>query len=42
MQEAYNKRVKSDNAATYDYKKLKEKVEKFNESRHWWERKIEI
>lgn len=42
MNKAYHQRIKSEHAATYDYNKLKEKVEKFNESRHWWERKIVI
>lgn len=42
MHEAYDKRVKSERAIAYDYEKLKKKVEKFNESRRWWERKIVI
>ena len=42
MHEAYDKRIKSERAVAYDYEKLKEKVEKFNKSRHWWERKITI
>ena len=40
MHEAYDKRIKSERAVAYDYEKLKEKVEKFNKSRRWWERKI--
>lgn len=40
MNKAYHERVKSEAAATYDYKKLREKLEKFNKTRHWWERKI--
>lgn len=42
MHEAYDKRIKSERAVAYDYEKLKEKVEKFNKSRRWWERKISI
>lgn len=42
LHEAYQKKVKSEAAATYDYKTLREKVEKFNKSRHWWERKLEM
>lgn len=41
MHEAYNKRVKSEKAATYDYEELREKIEEFNKTRHWWERKLE-
>lgn len=42
MHEAYDKRIKSERAAAYDYNELKEKIEKFNKSRRWWERKIAI
>ena len=42
MHEAYDKRIKSERAATYDYKKLLEKVENFNKSRRWWERKLKL
>ena len=40
MHEAYDKRIKSERAATYDYEELRKKIEKFNKSRRWWERKI--
>ena len=40
MHEAYDKRIKSERAATYDYEELRNKIEKFNKSRRWWERKI--
>ena len=40
MHEAYDKRIKSERAATYDYNELKKKIENFNKSRRWWERKI--
>lgn len=40
MHEAYDERIKSERAAVYDYKTLQEKIEKFNKSRRWWERKI--
>lgn len=42
MHEAYDKRVKSESKATHDYEKLLKKVENFNKSRRWWERKITI
>jgi hypothetical protein len=40
MHEAYDKRIKSERAVAYDYDRLREKIEKFNKSRRWWERKI--
>lgn len=40
MHEAYDKRVTSERAAAYDYEELRKKIEKFNKSRRWWERKI--
>lgn len=40
MHEAYDKRVKSERAVAYDYEELRKKIEKFNKSRRWWERKI--
>lgn len=40
MHEAYDKRIKSERAAAYDYEELRKKIEKFNKSRRWWERKI--
>ena len=42
MHEDYDKRIKSERAATYDYNELKKKIEKFNKSRRWWERKLEL
>ena len=42
MHEAYDKRIKSERAAAYDYEELRKKIEKFNKSRRWWERKIAI
>ena len=42
MHKAYDNRVKSENKATRDYKELLKKIENFNKSRHWWERKITI
>lgn len=42
LNKAYHQRVKSETAANYDYNKLQEKVEKFNKSRHWWERKLKL
>lgn len=42
MHKAYDERVKSERAARYDYDELREKVEKFNKTRRWWERKIKI
>ena len=42
MHEAYDKRIKSERAAAYDYEELLKKVKKFNESRRWWERKLEL
>lgn len=42
MHEAYDKRIKSERAAHYDYDELREKVEKFNKSRRWWERKLKL
>jgi hypothetical protein len=40
MHEAYDKRIKSERAVAYDYEELRKKIEKFNKSRRWWERKI--
>ena len=40
MHKAYDKRVESERAAAYDYEELRKKIEKFNKSRRWWERKI--
>lgn len=42
MHKAYDERIKSERAAHYDYDKLLEKVEKFNKSRRWWERKLKL
>ena len=42
MHKAYDNRVKSENKATRDYEELRKKIEKFNKSRRWWERKITI
>lgn len=42
MHKAYDNRVKSENKATRDYKELLKKIENFNKSRRWWERKITI
>lgn len=42
MHKAYDERVKSERAATYDYNELQKKIEKFNKSRHWWERKLKL
>ena len=42
LNKAYHQRIKSEHAARYDYKELKEKIEEFNKSRRWWERKIAI
>lgn len=42
LNKAYHQRVKSEKAATDDYKELQAKIEKFNKSRHWWERKLEL
>lgn len=42
MHEAYDKRIKSERAVAYDYEELRKKIEKFNKSRRWWERKITI
>lgn len=42
MHEAYDKRIKSEREAAYDYEELRKKIEKFNKSRRWWERKIAI
>lgn len=40
MHEAYDKRINSERAVAYDYEELRKKIEKFNKSRRWWERKI--
>lgn len=42
MHKAYDNRVKSECKATYDYKELLKKLEKFNKSRRWWERKLKL
>ena len=42
MHKAYDEKNKSEAAANYDYKTLREKVEKFNKTRHWWERKLKL
>jgi hypothetical protein len=42
MHKAYDERTKSEKVARYDYNELREKVEKFNKTRRWWERKIAI
>lgn len=42
MNKAYHQRVKSEAAANYDHKELLKKIETFNKTRHWWERKLEL
>ena len=42
IHKAYDNRVKSERKATCGYEEILKKVKKFNESRHWWERKISI
>lgn len=42
MHTTYNKKIKSEHKATRDYEELRRKVEEFNKSRRWWERKLKL
>lgn len=42
LNKAYHQRVKSEAAANYDHKELLKKIETFNKTRHWWERKLKL